>query len=60
MGNHLTFSNDIVPAPLINQGRINIQIEHNIKPNDSLDISSNIYIIDVSELLEYKYIAIIK
>ena len=44
---------------MFNQGRINIHIEHKTKPNDSLVVSSNICIIAVSELLKYRYIAVI-
>ena len=35
---------------MFNQGRINIHIEHNTKPNDSLVVSSNICITAVLEL----------
>ena len=45
---------------LDNLGKINIQTEHKTIPNVSFIVSLNIYIIVVSELFTYRYIAIIK
>ena len=45
---------------LDNLGKINIQTEHKTIPNVSFIVSLNIYIMVVSELFKYRYIAIIK
>ena len=68
-GLYLTFSHSSTIAlftyqlgkdGLDNLGKINIQTEHKTIPNVSFVVSLNIYIMVVSELFKYRYIAIIK